>query len=473
MKKSHQWKLPLGLGDQIQLTLLTFFLKISWFSKILFIKHEYQWSPAYSIIINYLKKKRVIEDIFNEETRHSQFYSYFVRKKTIINGKEKKIIGYGTAENESKALSKALGEILERTLFQTDDTANEKNNVIDSPYNLIQKKQKIIYPPLYHHFLEIQKKTYPKLITDPLIPISFVNGINIITGEKYFIPRYLVFLNSVLPEVQRNYLYTTSNGCAGYFTKEGAILRGLLEIIQRDGFFVHWLTMTPPRLITQHSLPKLLQKIIEEFLSRGISLYILDVNSLGIPAVSIVGIYHQSEDSGVLLSGASDTSYEKAILDALTEINMLVTGLRYRKTDKTTEDPEPFISRIDKDHRPYYWRNTKIENMHWFLSGKKVDFNEIEKQYPHRENTNDTSKLKTCINILRTHGSDYHPIVYFSKDPLQTQLGFYCVKVFIPKAFPLYLNEFLGTFGSDRLNEFTQSIHKKKWTLNPFPHMFT
>ena len=51
-------------------------------------------------------------------------------------------------------------------------------------------------------------------------------------------------------------------------------------------------------------------------------------------------------------------------------------------------------------------------------------------------------------------------------------MGF-VVQVFIPKAFPFYLIEYLGTFESRRLHEFAESKQIAGWQLNPLPHMFT
>src|SRR3989339_2243428 len=59
MQKHGPWKLPLGVGDRFHLFLLDLFLRYSWFKDI-YVKYPHDHGPAYDIIINFLKRKKML-----------------------------------------------------------------------------------------------------------------------------------------------------------------------------------------------------------------------------------------------------------------------------------------------------------------------------------------------------------------------------------------------------------------------------
>ena len=474
MRKNGSWKLPLRMGDRLHLRFLSVVARFSWFSDALFIMHPHIWSPAYSVILSYLRKNDLFDSVFEKDLRHSGYFSYFFKKNITRDGYVSAMTGQGIAQDKATAFSKALGEMIERMISGLGDM--NESILIASPDEVL-RKYRALYPPKHHRFLEIQKKKYPELRHNPSDSIEWVRGVDLIAKEEIYIPKQITswFIGARTPG--EKFLNPTSNGCAGYFTKTGATLRGLFESIHRDAFLVHWLTMIVPRVIIEDSLPEEIRKRIQGFKSLGTSLYILDVTSLPIPSVYIVAINEESQVPRVVLSGASALTFEKAISDALVEMAMMISGLSYVNDEALTEDVsdtiEPFISDFNKTTRQSYWRGKeKIRQFQWFISGEKVSYDEVSKQDMVCDD-NDSSRLRACLEALKKIGDDYCPIVYYPKNSIQEELGFYVAQVYIPKAFPLYLREYLGTFDSDRLQEFASSKGISEWTLNPFPHMFS
>lgn len=474
MQKNGPWKLPLRMGDRVHFFFLSLVARFSWFADVLTVVHPHIWSPSYATLISYLKKRNLLDLVFENNSKQKGYFSYTIKKSLTVRGNTFTMTAQGIATDKSTALSKALGEIVERMISGIGDL--NKDILVASPEEMLQK-YRAVYPPKYHRFLDIQREKYPQLRCDTSSIMEWVCGSDLATNEKVYIPKQLTSWLGGTKTVEKNASDYTSNGCAGYFTKEEATLRGLLEVVHRDGFLVHWLTMIAPRVIVHSTLSENIQKTIREFEQYGISLYILDITSLAIPSIYVVAINEKSEVPQVVLSGASALTFEKAIQDGLTEMVMMVAELSREKNNDLKEDmsevPEPFISDLNKYTRQSYWRGKeKLEGFQWFISGQKVSYEEISTLDISREDST-TSRISACIHALGKIGEEYAPVVYYPKNPLQDELGFYVAQVHIPKAFPLYLREYMGTFDSDRLHEFATSKGVSKWKLNPLPHMFS
>jgi len=475
MRKNGPWKLPMSAGDRAQMFFLRIIIKFSWLSNSLFILNPTDISPAYSLLVTYLHKQGIFDFFIERETNYSGYFQYFFKKDAKKQSGAGAAIVRGQCSNRdpATALSKAIGEILERTITGLYDCNTVFRNA--SPEKMMENNIPIVYPPQYHRFLGIQKQKFSELNYDSKKSILWVEGKNTMTRESAYIPRRMTLWAS-RERHESMFVHATTNGSAGYFTRSGAVLRGLLEIAQRDGFLVHWLTMIPPQVIQNDTLPKAEQEMIRKFETRGVSVFILNTTALSIPSVVVVGVSTHAMVPQVVLSGGADTTFERAIQGALSEMVMSIGMIHAEKSnaDQVFEqnDFEPFVSYLGKIERQLYWRGSeKVDRFKWFLSGQSISYQEAC-DFDIDCLPDDKSRLKGCLKKLECLGSNYYPIVYYPINPIQQSLGFFVAQVFIPKAFPLYLFEGYGTFESDRLQEFAQSKGVSDWKLNPLPHGF-
>ncbi len=473
MKNNGTWKLPLRIIDYLHFSFLVIVVKFSWFAEALYIINPSKVGPAFTVLLAFLKKKSIFDSYVEGNLHFRGYFSYYLEKKVKINNHVRIMSGQGVSEDKAIALSKALGEMIERAVSGMYDL-NKKIKIIS--LNDLTKKFPVIYPPKYHRFLNIQKNKFAELHYDPAKAIAWVEGKNLITNIKTYIPRTMTSWFTEESDLEEVFINATTNGAAGYFTKDGAALRGLLEVVQRDAFLVHWLTTFPPQIVAQETLPKDLQEKVKEFELFGISIYILNVTSIPIPSIFIAAINKEAETPQVVLTGASALTFEEAIHNSLREMVLGLEMFYYVGTKAQLKykdiEPEPFIADIGKITRQLYWRgNKRVKQFEWFLSGDKVSYNSLCEQDLISEKT-DSCQLEVCLEVLKKLGSSYYPTVYYPKNKIQDELGFYVAQIFIPKAFPLYLSEYYGTFDSDRLEEFAVSKENFNWKLNPLPHMF-
>lgn len=478
MISNGPWKVPFRMVDHLQFQLLKGVSKFSWFADALHITHNSSLSPAYAMLFAYARRRGFADSAAEKRLQHSRgYFAYYLNRKVSVVGREDVMIGQGVAQNRATAFSKALGEMIERAIAGAYDANPDRT--IASPQTMLSRGVSIVYPPKYHRFLSLQREKFKGLRHDPLVPIEWVEGKSLVTNKQVFIPRKMTSWFIANSQRKNIFVQATTNGAAGYFTKVGATLRGLLEVIQRDGFLVHWLTQIPPRVIRHDTLPDDLFDQVCKIESGGVSVHILDVTSLSVPSIIIALTNDRSaEASQVVLSGASALTFHEAIENALREIMIGMEMFYYPQSGSGAglekDNPEAFISRLGKIERQLYWRGVeRVERFRWFVSGEKVSYQDICAQYDANGMKGDAERLQRCINTLKTLGDDYCPTVYFPKNSAQKEIGYYIAQVFVPKAFPFYLLEYMGTFESDRLDDFARGRGVSEWVLNPLPHMFS
>jgi ribosomal protein S12 methylthiotransferase accessory factor len=471
MMKRGPWKLPIGIGDRFHLGILAAMEKYSWFSDALFVSHPHEISPAYSILLSYAKRKGILDHFREKRINFPGYYSYFLEKRIEIGERSWRLYAQGVAQDRATALSKSLGEMIERYVSGIGDQNTDV--LIASPSDLLKKGAPLIYPPLYHRFSKTHIHTFADLAYDPEQRIGWVVGENILSNKDVLIPKQMTSW-FVSGRMDKKFLFDpTTNGSAGHFTKEGAILRGLLEVIERDAFLVHWLTKTPPRKVEEKTLPEHIRNMMNAFRARGISTTILDTTALGIPSVCVTGITYQAEVPQIVISGCSAPTALEAIESAMREL-ITCSGSFYYESGENTEGAESesaTTANLGKIGRQLFWRGKeKLRRFNWFLEGPAITYQELSKN---DLVTRTESALETCTCLLSSLGTEFEPIVYSPQNTILEDLGFFVSQVYVPMAFPFYLLERRGTFESNRLRQFARSKGIEAWEINTDPHPFS
>ncbi len=472
MQRNGPWTLPLGIGDRMHLFFLSLVERFSWFSDTLFVAHPYPWSPAYSVIISYLKRHAMFDGAVELSIRFHGYFSYYFKKDVSRDGRTWEVTGQGVAKDKATALSKSIGEMIERMASGVHD---ENKNILVASANALMLHHQILYPPKYHRFLEVQKAACKGLHRDASALLEWVQGENVLTGEKTFLPRQMTSWFYGSRNGKELMLHPTTNGSACYFTREGAVLRGLLETVHRDAFLVHWLTRTSPNVVDLRTLPEELSALVNVFEASGLSIRILDITSLPLPSICIVATSDMAAEPQVVISLAAGLTFYEAIRDALQEMVTCAGSFQLKITEEVERElanHTPFVSDIGKTARQLYWRGAeRVNEFKWFVSGDSVPYQSLTTR-DLRDGESDGERLKAALAAMQQLDEGYAPIVYYPKNRVIERLGVIIAQVYIPKAFPFYLVEKYGTFDSDRLMEFARSKGVASWELNPAPHPF-
>lgn len=189
------------------------------------------------------------------------------------------------------------------------------------------------------------------------------------SGRDFFVPIDLVFYP--LHELGRKKVVDTcSSGFAAYSTQEGAILRGLLELIERDALMRNWYERRTPPRVAFDFLPLHLQKRLRYWRDRGREVHVLDISQLGVIAVQVIIV---TDDYPCFVSGASSSlgDFDDAAIKAFHEAeSRLIHGLNEPLGRSITPNEVSLVL----DHEALYAQSRDYhEHIAFLLEGDETD----------------------------------------------------------------------------------------------------
>lgn len=119
---------------------------------------------------------------------------------------------------------------------------------------------------------------------------SWRKGIDVVSSQERYVLADCVYY----PYYPDNPFYTSANssGSAAYPTREGAIERGVLELVERDAFMIVWLNQLRVPTIRKESVPGSIQQRINALQEAGLTVVVKDL-SLDLAPVIMVFVQHQ------------------------------------------------------------------------------------------------------------------------------------------------------------------------------------
>jgi len=383
--------------------------------------------------------------------------------------------GRGVSLNFEEAISKTIGEALERyplTIYR------RRNFIRASMSNLAKSKKNFLNIHKLAGFAEWQKGLFPKRKFDDQSNFFWAAGKEILSDKTALIPAQLVFWNyDVSQEPSEPYLREpNTNGAAGHFTVEEAILSGIYENIQRDAFLIHWLNSIPPQKIDQNTAKDDDLRHLITLLNRYNFEVVLLNTSLDIPIFSCVCILLDKSGVGpqISIGGGCEPNQEKAMMRSVVEALGIYSWIRTINYSFTLDkEYRPFRDHsIGQEKRMIIWRDkaafTAIES---FISGGKQPLQETGLKTVNFNSP--IEELNHVKNIFRDLGNGYEIFVCEAKHEILETLGYHSIKVIIPALVPLYLRENNAPLGSERLKDIPQKLGMKPATdFNPWPHPF-
>jgi ribosomal protein S12 methylthiotransferase accessory factor len=382
----------------------------------------------------------------------------------------------GVSFDFEEAISKVVGELLERyplALYR------EKDLLRCSVNRLRTEKKRFFDPFLASQFSEEQKKRFPAYRFDEKSVFGWARGESLTTGKEAFIPAQVTFWNYRLAEGEPILKQRNTSGSGGMFTREEAILSGLYELIQRDGFLVHWLNRIAPPHIDPASFRS--EKVRELFAvcnRYGIEAHVVDITSdIGVPAMAAVLIDTYGKGPAVTVGGGCGPDPEQAAERAMAE----ALGVRYwlrnameQSVYDLPEGYEPFFTGgLDQKTRLIYWGNPGMEKeIRFFLSGKSLSIQDVP-VYEWQGNKGPKGELDSLLKLFSGRGDGYEVFCYEAKDTVLDVLGYASVSVSVPALLPLYLDETKAPLGKPRIREAAIAMgYESSASINPIPHPF-
>jgi len=439
---------------------------------------------------------------FREEGFISSFYSqkhYYGDEPhgqvTMASLKEIKRFGFsgkGADMFDRKAtLWPAVGEAVERYAMQFYQPKD--GEFIDASWKTLSEPKVDIFDVAgFDNNLRKQKHRAFKLDFDETTNFRWVKATDLLNKKSIWAPlqwfsfshvqKHTLGENSKITDpdfVQETLLSVpiTTGVAAGQNTTD-AILRGLLEVIERDAFIIYWLNQIPAKKIDILSFHEERFQKLNNIANRyQLEMYALYFQT-DVPAHTVCSIVIDRSGIGpALIVGAktglslSDTAYG-ALSDTLAQRGLyrnMMDGEEYKKQNFDN------IFKIGHKERMYYWFDIeRLKYIETFISGKTVTSNQLPTYPQHHDKSKD---LKELLKFFKEKNYS----VYY-KEILSDRLrnlteGLSVTVVKIPQMQPLYLEESLRSIAGKRLYEIPDFLgyDKKSEKIDEFykiPHPF-
>lgn len=406
---------------------------------------------------------------YNDEPQFFQYTAVIKKIATLssTHGDDEYLAG-GTAISKEKALMKALGEAVERYCL----AFFRKNQFIYASVN--ELRQEYLDPSIVVNFSakQLKNKNLNSFQQRSNSKFWWSKGFSITNNKEILVPAQLVYVpyHSHQEPVIR---LSITTGAASGTSLEGAIKRGICEIVERDSFMIFYLNkLTPPRLDLSKTSDETLVKIQKSFTRYKLDLFIFDI-STDLPSVSIMAVIIDKTGIGPAVSVGlkCSLSVKDTIVGAIEEAQQVRSWIRdelYNQKKFT----KPNLMMGLKERGLYWSRPERIKDLDFFLNSKNII---LVDEFVKVRSRNEDLKFNVLINKLK--GKKVDVVFVDVTRPEVKKTGFFVAKVIIPQLHPVYLYEDFKYLGGRRLYQVPKVLGykntpKSEKELNSKPHPF-
>ena len=374
--------------------------------------------------------------------------------------------------SKERALSKALGECLERGLWRTDDKYIGKIHY--SSFEKIRRSfgEAVLDPDTLVGFSREQKQTESKLEVKTTHNFGWIQALSLLDNKKGWYPAQLFSAKFTLTHKEEQILRTpTTNGLGTGPSLTYALLKGLLEIIERDAFMVHYLNRSSVKRINHRKVASEdpdLNKVFENIDRHNLEPILVRLPT-DIPVNVVLCILEDKTGKGprITLGARADTSLTRCIKDSLSEAVSIRAAHR--------EDwNKPVTTPLDRKGRIRYWaQGNQYEKLSFMMDAPYEEKATVaatdDLWHDH------ASQVRILEKITDTMKKQQMRVAYtILTEPSWTEeCGVVSVSVVSPDMHPLNLDERYPYFDRTRINALTSLLElTTAENINTQPHPF-
>jgi len=379
--------------------------------------------------------------------------------------------GNGSGRTAGEAFAAAVAEAVER--YSACYTAGS-GAVVASAQELgadaVAPERFALYSELQH---AARRFPYARFTRDTRV--AWVRATALPSGEPAYLPAQLVYLAWRILPGETRVGSATSNGLAAHASVEEAVLRGLLELAERDAFMITWAArLSWPRLTWEGNAR------LEEFERRylrptGIRVAALDLSAFwrlpcvlgvarsGAPAQAPLGV-------GAGAAPAVEAAVEKA-LDEAVRVRSWARAVRGRDPHGARVPPPERIRRFD-EHVAFYAQDENAQRAGFLdAGGEKRHVRDV----PQLEEASVRGRIGAICTRLHAEGASAYAVDVTAPDVRDA--GMRVVKVVAPELCPLDVEHAARCLGGRRLYDVPRRLGLRDAVLsaeelNPDPHPF-
>lgn len=276
-----------------------------------------------------------------------------------ISSNDNKDWSSGRALSPKLALTKAVSEAKEWAACGCISDRLTQAKLSDF-VTAVDPRHIIRFHPAQYHL-----KMFPFKPFREEVEYLWVEGLNELEGSKVHVLADCVYY-PYSPKTQR-YAHATSSGVASHPDKQQAIKNGTLELVERDSFMIAYLTQLIFPTISIKTLPRNIQKRINNLCKNGFKIWVKDYS---IDLAPVVFIFAQSEKlSFTTCASCSNFDTIEALDHALMEVE---SSVLCRLVNSPSKIIKPAQVRFPSDHGKLYEQKRFFHKADFLVSGQIV-----------------------------------------------------------------------------------------------------
>lgn len=408
-------------------------------------------TPQWKRLLHYLVEKGFAEKMIlslphQHEPPRYNFFLFSPFHEQLTDGEKPRVLGLGRgfSSDYDTAVSTAFGECLERVPFLY---YRNTDLLVATSEELGARGEKFLDPRVVDAYDARQRRLHPKRgEVSERTPLRWVKAHKLgpspelSADETTLVPAQLVYWKYKRMEEEPELFPMSTHGGAGYFTKEGALLRALYEWIGRDGFFGYWLRgIAPPRIDPRSIVDNETRNLISLVEDFGLSIHLLDItpSDIAVPSVFCVLTSETSPVAKITGGSGSDVDLQKAIRSAIEEALSMHHWLSIEGRSCTLPpDYNALTTPLTDVERLSWWAAQPISTLDFFLKGPLEDFEIAFQRYPLFAGDEERGFFDQVMHKLVDAGHEV--FAYISPHPVPRSLGFHSVRVFVTHLLPMY-----------------------------------
>jgi len=401
-------------------------------------------------LIEALQTKKILKQLVPSEIGPSSLKTYSYTSELIDPHNRRVSVGGASIESKGSALTALAAEAMERYVWSTqgdyfvDPITARASEVADiSAY---------ISPERFVSFSKEQREVHPALRLSESGTYAWIRSTSLVTGTQLYIPAQTVSATVSIGTgegketlIRQN----TTTGLATWPTQEGARLRGILEIIEREAYMVMWfnqLTLPRIQLSSLRGMSPTLDKLVEACAKDGLSVHTIKMIT-DAPTHAVCVVLEDTSGAipqfafGLKAHPSIAYSIEKALIEALR--GRFATRLR-----STHPAPQEFdVDTIGHRERILYWAAPeRATGLSFLIQGPEIAYEKHS-----WDADSDEAHLERLLGWCRT--KDFE-CVAISLDISQANITPWHIEMIVmPDLHPMHLNERFRHLDTRRLHE--------------------
>lgn len=380
---------------------------------------------------------------------------------------ERAAAGKGLTEND--AIRAAIGEAVEHYC------AAHLNDKIIRVANWAELDGKGISPPECVLYSETQyaRKNCPYHRWNPEDKVTWAPMRELPGEQEVFAPAGLVYLTSLPTQPEDMFTLSTSNGLAAGPNLEFAILNGLYELVERDGFLITWMNKLPAPQVDFSGIGGLAASISAHYEKFGTEIRVYNVSTdLPIYVMMAVALDKTGQGPASLVGLGCHLDPRVAVLKSLFEICQVHPGEVHRFKDKPPGERLKSYEDVHtlNDHSAFLMVPERIgEYAFLFENGRRQSIEDL----PNLSQGNLELDLHTCVDALVAAGCR---VAYADlTTPDIVDFGYRVVRTIATGLQPMHFGFGEERLGGRRLFEVPHTLGhaaeiRTEKDLNPCPH---